>query len=47
MKDRYLWWVGIVVLMGVSVFDAADMRAAKNGSVTSVGTIKEIGRAHV
>lgn len=40
MIFRCLWWVGVVVLMGVSVLKATDMPAAKNGTAASVDTIK-------
>lgn len=40
MMYRCLWWVGVVVLMGVSVLEAADMPAVKNGTTGSVDMIK-------
>jgi formylglycine-generating enzyme required for sulfatase activity len=41
MIYRYVGWVGILVLlMHVSVLDAADMPAAKNGTAPSVDMIK-------
>lgn len=40
MISRCLWWVGVVVLMGVSVLEAADMPAVKNGTTGSVDAIK-------
>lgn len=40
MMYRFLWWVGVVALVGVSVLEAADMPAVKNGTAASVETIK-------
>ena len=40
MISRCLWRVSIVVLMGVSVLEAADIPAAKNGTAASADTIK-------
>lgn len=40
MMSRCLWWVGAMVLMGVSVLEAADMPAVKNGTTGSVDAIK-------
>ncbi len=40
MMDRYLWWVGLVVLMSVSGLDAADMPTANNATAASVDTRK-------
>lgn len=40
MIYRWLWWVGVVSLVGVSVLEAADMPAVKNGTTASVETLK-------
>lgn len=40
MMYRCLWWVGVLVLIGGPVLEAADMPASKNGTAASVETIK-------
>ncbi len=40
MIYRCLGWVGVVILMGVSVLNAADMPTTQNGTSSSVNTTK-------